>query len=186
MLDKNGGEMMNLFIGSTSKEDISKELFDDASGLISDIAAIPKINLVFGAYNKGLMRVSYDEFYKNKKDIIGVVCEEDNTCFDQDYTRRIVTKSPTRRFQNIYENSDVLLFLPGGLGTLAELFSSIEERRINNTKKIIVYNCNYFFTPIVEELYNLYESGFIDEPPGSYIIIESDKEKIIDILKEEL
>lgn len=133
------------------------------------------------------MKVSYDEFAKNQKNIIGVTTDFDKENSQQEkYTKEIVVKNTTQRFEKIFSNSDVLLFLPGGLGTLAELFSSIEERQINNAKKIILYNYNFFFTPIIEELYKLYKEGFIDVPPSSYMIIESDKEKIIEILKEEI
>ena len=133
------------------------------------------------------MKVSYDEFAKNQKNIIGVTTDFDKENSQQEkYTKEIVVKNTTQRFEKIFSNSDVLLFLPGGLGTLAELFSSIEERQINNAKKIILYNYNFFFTPIIEELYRLYKEGFIDVPPSSYMIIESDKEKIIEVLKEEI
>ena len=86
------------------------------------------------------MKVSYDEFAKNQKNIIGVTTDFDKENSQQEkYTKEIVVKNTTQRFEKIFSNSDVLLFLPGGLGTLAELFSSIEERQINNVKKII--NC---------------------------------------------
>ena len=179
--------IINLFIASTSKENIPKELFEEASNLIKKIAKIPNINLVFGAYHNGLMKVSYDEFSKNKKHITGVITNfHKQNSTQEKYTKEIVTKNTTERFEKIFINSDVLLFLPGGLGTLAELFSSIEERQIKNVKKIILYNYNFFFTPIIEELYSLYKEGFIDVAPSSYMIIESDQEKIIEILKEEI
>lgn len=178
---------MNLFIASTSKENIPEELFENAKDLIEQISTIPNINLVFGAYHKGLMDVSYENFLKNNKKIIGVTTEYDKeACQEKNYSKKIVVRTSSERFLKIYSESDVLLFLPGGIGTLAELFSSIEEGRISNRKKIIIYNCCYFFTPIIEELYNLYQKGFIDDAPSTYMYIESDKNKIIELLKEEI
>ena len=170
---------MNLFIASTAKENVNQDLLKEVSNLINEIAKIPKVNLVFGAYHKGLMKVSYDAFSNNKKDIIGVITEYDKkNCKNEKYTKEIVVKTSTER--------DLLLFLPGGIGTLSELFSSIEERKNGVKKKIIIYNYKFFFTPILEELYNLYREGFIDEPPAEYMIIESDKEKILSMIKEEI
>ena len=178
---------MNLFIASTAKENVNQDLLKEVSNLINEIAKIPKVNLVFGAYHKGLMKVSYDAFSNNKKDIIGVITEYDKkNCKNEKYTKEIVVKTSTERFQKIFSESDLLLLLPGGIGTLSELFSSIEERKNGVKKKIIIYNYKFFFTPILEELYNLYREGFIDEPPAEYMIIESDKEKILSMIKEEI
>ena len=77
------------------------------------------------------------------------------------------------------------MFLPGGIGTYSELFSAIEENKNNpHPKKIILYNYDYFYTPIIKELYHLYQEGFIDEVPASYMIIESREDKIIELIEE--
>ena len=80
-----------------------------------------------------------------------------------------------------------ILILPGGLGTLTELFNAIEENRTNNhNKKIIIYNKNYFYTPIIQGLYKMYENKYIDEPLTNYFVIESDEDKIIELIKKEI
>ena len=97
----------------------------------------------------------------------------------------IVAENTVERFQKLYENSDCILFLPGGIGTYSELFSAIEENKNNShPKKIILYNYDYFYTPIINELYHLYQEGFIDEVAASYMIIESREDKIIELIEE--
>lgn len=161
---------------------------EDGATLICEIAKIKGVDLVFGAHHKGLMKLSYDEFKKNNKKVVGVITDYHKKIIDSSdfYDKEIVVNTTTERFEKIYENSDVLLFLPGGLGTYAEIFSAIEERRIESGKKIIIYNNNYFYTPMIKELYKLYKDGFIDEVPADYMIIESDSNKIIEIIKEEI
>lgn len=178
---------MNLFIGCSSKNGIDKLYLDNCSHLIKELALIDGIDLVYGNDIGGLMGVAYHEFSSNSKKVIGISTEfhyklDKNKAYDE----IIVTASTTNRFEAIHNNSDILLFLPGGLGTLAELFSAIEEHRIKNGKKIILYNYNYFYTPIIEELYKLHEEGFIDEVPSDYMIIESDMKKVVEIIKEEM
>ena len=46
---------MNLFIGCSSKTDIDKKYIDDCYDLIKMIAKVPNVDLVYGAYNRGLM-----------------------------------------------------------------------------------------------------------------------------------
>lgn len=179
---------MELFIASTAKDNVAKEYIEESKKLIEKIACLPNINLVFGAFDKGLMQISYEEFKKNNKKITGVLTEyhQKNYSLKQTYTKKIVTKTTTDRFKEIYAKSDVLLILPGGLGTLAELFSAIEEKRINNSKKIILFNANYYFTPLIKELYHMYELGFIDQVPADYMEIESEITKIINIIEKEI
>jgi len=176
-----------LFIGCSSKVD-AKISLDDSRSLIYELAKIPGIDLVYGAFNQGLMGDCYEAFHHEGKAITGVMTEfhKKETGYHDLFDKEIVVATTTERFEQIYKNCDVLLLLPGGLGTYAELFSAIEEKRIQNGKKIIIYNDQYFYTPIIKELYELHQKGFIDEVPSDYMIIESDKDKIVNLMKEEM
>ena len=177
---------MELFIGCTSRENISEKYINDSSKLIKELAKIDGVNLVFGAYHKGLMKIVHDSFKENSKKITGVLTEYHKKIaeFEYNYDETVIVDTTTNRFYEVFNRSDVILILPGGLGTLAELFSAIEERRIENYKKIIIYNVNYFYTPIIEALYKMYQEGFTHEVPSDYMVIESDYKKIIEMIEE--
>ena len=178
---------MKVFIGCSSKENIAQEYLENGKTLIEKISKIKGVDLVFGAFHQGLMGISYEEFKKQGKKVIGVTTEfykEESDVFP--YEKEIIVKTTTERFEKIEQESDLFLFLPGGLGTYAEIFSAIEEKTIGNDKKIILYNDNYFYTPLIKQLYHLYQEGFIDMAPKDYMIIESSKEKIVDLIKEEM
>ena len=64
---------MNLFIGCTAKTNIDKVYIDECSDLIKMIAKLENVDLVYGAYNRGLMGLCYSEFKKNNKKILGVI-----------------------------------------------------------------------------------------------------------------
>lgn len=179
---------MKLFIGTTSKENIDKTYTEDSKNLIKELATIDNIELIYGAWNKGLLGFAYQEFAKNNRKITGVITtyHKENDLKEKLCDEEITVSTTTERFEKIYQNSDILLFLPGGIGTLSEILSAIEEQRIQNQKKkIILYNTGYFYTPLLEELYRLYKLGFIEEHPTDYITIESQKEEIIKLIKEE-
>ena len=63
---------MKLFIGCSASNDINAHIINDSRALIEEIAKIPGVDLVYGAYNEGLMKVCYDAFHNNHKKIIGV------------------------------------------------------------------------------------------------------------------
>lgn len=177
---------MRLFIGCSSSDSLDSEIVSDCKKLIEDVASIPDVDLVYGAYNHGLMGVCYDTFKKNEKKIIGItpkIYEEDidSQLLDEFY----LTDTTIGRFNKIYEESDAFLFLPGGIGTFSEFFNAVEEHRtMKDDKQIILYNGTYFYTPIIKELYHLYQVGFIEQELPSCFVIEQDKEVIKKLVKE--
>ena len=80
---------------------------------------------------------------------------------------------------NIMEATDVLI-LPGGLGTMHDLFKSV-----NDGKRVIVYNKDFFYTPIIKKLFELYEEGIELRRPSEYMEIESEMSEIIKKLEED-
>ena len=175
---------MNLFIGCISSK-IDDKYSILSKELIDDISKIKDVDLVFGASNSGLMGDLYNSFLNNNKKITGVSVKyylPDNNKYSDSY----YYDNTMERFNKIYEISDVLLFLPGSIGTITELFNSICQVQIGKCKKIILYNVNYYFTDIIKILYKLYKDNLFDMRPSQYMIIESDKDKIVDIIKESL
>ena len=56
---------MNLFIGASSCETIPNKYIDDCTILLEEL--LKNNDLVFGAYDKGLMGVAYKAAKKNKR-----------------------------------------------------------------------------------------------------------------------
>ena len=62
------------------------------------------------------------------------------------------------------DNSDALLFLPGGIGTLYELITSLEMKRSNEfDKPVIIYNETGFFDEMLVMLDKFYKENFTSE-----------------------
>lgn len=179
---------MNIFIGCSARENIDTKYKESSKDLVEKVAQIKNLNLVFGAYYKGLMAICYDCFKQNNKKVIGVTPEIYKDALNEmSCDEEIITKTTMERFNEIYKKSDIFLFLPGGIGTLAELFNAMEENRTNDIdKKIILYNKDFFYTPIIKELYNMYKEKFIDLELSKYIIIESNLDNVIKLIKEEI
>ena len=71
--------------------------------------------------------------------------------------------------------SDALIFLPGGIGTIYELFTAIESKRNKEfDKPIIIYNSNNYFDKLLLFLDYLYNQNFTDiSVSGNYHISDS-------------
>ncbi len=77
------------------------------------------------------------------------------------------------------ENSSIVLILPGGLDVYYNLFLAIKKE-----KEIYLYNKDFFYTPLIKNLYDLYLKGVIDKAPSEYMNIESELENIINKIEE--
>lgn len=77
------------------------------------------------------------------------------------------------------DEADVVIISPGGLRAYYDLF-----RAINEAKDVYLYNKDFFYTPIIKNLYDLHLKGIIEKVPSEYINIESELDKIIEKLKE--
>lgn len=179
---------MKLFIGTSAANDIAEKYFVKTKELLDEIVKIEKIDLVFGGYSEGLMRISYETF-KNKKRTITAISPSiyESDMLSLKCQNNIVTRDGIERTKEIYNNSDIFLFLPGGTGSLAEFFSIMKEiEETKQSKLIIIYNIDNFYTPLITYLENLLKEKFIKKSIKECCIIVDKKEQIIKCLNEEV
>ena len=155
---------MKLFIGCSSSEQIPQIYIKDCENYLKELFKLDN-TLVFGAYNKGLMAISYEQALNNNKEIIGItpkIFKEDLK--ELNCTKEIITNSISERTEKLIEESDVLIFLPGGIGTIYELLTAIESKRSKEfDKPIIIYNSNHYFDNLLLFLDNIYNQNFTNK-----------------------
>ena len=174
---------MNVFIGCSSSEKISNKYLELTKEIASYLVSMD-YNLVFGACSKSMMGISYHEFINNGKEVTSVtpdVYEDDLINLKE--SKQIITSNTITRFETIYELSDLIIILPGGIGTLAELCSTIEEvRTIDSNKKVILVNYEGFYDEIINWVKKGGELGFVSLELNSIISVvenfEDFKEKV--------
>jgi len=176
---------MFLFVATSARDEVLSRYGDACCELLEKIAELDDVNLVFGAYGYGLMGKTYDIFKKHNKKIIGVAPLAYKSDFEKvPCDEEILTSSSMTRLEKIYEKSDVILFLPGGVGTYSEFFSCLEEMKSDPSKQLILYNVDFFFHSMLEEMYRLYQEGFLDKNLGDMILISNSSEEIVEKIKE--
>ena len=177
---------MNVFIGCGS-EIVDDKFYKNSWSLVAKLAAIEDINLVFGAYHNGIMGSCYDIFKNHNKKVCGVTVKiYKDQLDDLDLDEAVIVETSMDRMREIYQKSDVLLFLPGGLGTYTEILSSIEESRTKEDDKLIIlYNDDFFYSPLIKEMFWLYEKKFAKKSIGEYVRIESKEEEIVKLIEKE-
>ena len=173
---------MKIFVGCSSKNEIPDKYKNECSKLLKKLFL--NNDLVFGAYDGGLMGISYHEALKNNKNVIGI-CPD---IYKDDFktlkcSKEIVTKNVSERIEKLISESDISLFLPGGLGTVNELFMFLESKRSHEfDKPIIIYNCCGFFDDLLSFLNKIYEENFtMDYIKDSYYV-SNNIDEIVDYI----
>lgn len=152
---------MNIFIGCSSSEYISDKYLIDCKEFLEELF-IRDNNLIFGVCSKGLMGLSHDIAIKYSRNVKGICPFIYMEQFDElSCTVEEVTDTVGERIKNIIDESDVLLFLPGGIGTLYELFTAIEwKKSCEFDKPIVIYNSFSYYDKLLEFLNMIYDNGF--------------------------
>ena len=151
---------MKLFIGCSSSNNIPSEYFNDCKIFLEEL--MRKHDLVFGACATGLMGLSYNIALNSNREVTGICPEvyKDNLK-ELNCDIKILTKSVSERTSSVISSSDALIFLPGGIGTIYELFTAIESKRCHEfDKPIVIYNSKGYFNLLIEFMQKVYGENF--------------------------
>lgn len=87
-----------------------------------------------------------------------------------DLTSYIVTETMHERKKVMFMNSDALVVLPGGAGSLDELFEVLTWRQLGLHKKpIFIVNTNGYWDPLKKLMNHVTDHGFADESVLDYL-----------------
>ena len=129
-----------------------------------------KIEIVYGGGNTGIMGVIADSCLKNKGTIIGVIPSflSDKEVLNTQLTKTIITNTMHERKKILFEMADSALILPGGCGTLDELFEmSVWNTLEIHKKKIYLMNYDHFFDHLIAQIETMYDNGFLYQSPSN-------------------
>ena len=149
---------MNIFVGCSSKNDLEKSYYETTM----EISTLLKNDLVILGGTDGLMGIidqNIDSLHKLRIILKDYIPENYN--FNE--VRTISCNTSMERLQEVWKNTNVFLFLPGGVGTLSEILGFMEENRIHQEKKIFIFNENGYYDMFQQFLIQANELHFNDE-----------------------
>lgn len=174
---------MKVFIGCSSSEEIAKKYYDLAYDVASAIAKEGN-SLVYGGTSYSMMGECYKAFADNKKQIDGMIAKKYvKDLINTKKSKAYIVDTTLERIARIYTLAEIFIILPGGLGTLEELFSILEENRTNKWKPIIIYNYEGYYDFIINWLNININTGFINENDLAKIKIVDSIEKLLEELR---
>ena len=175
---------MNVFIGCSSSSKIDKKYIQLAYDVSEAIAKENHI-LVYGGASYSMMGECYRAFSENKRNIIAIMAEKyKDDLVNLTLSNNFLVKTSLERIARIYDVSDAFVILPGGIGTIEELFSILEENRTNTWKKIIIFNYDNFYDIVIDWLKKNVDTGFVYKEDIENIKVVSSIEELIKELGE--
>lgn len=120
--------------------------------------------VVFGGCNMGLMECIAKAAHEAGGRTVGVIPSrvEKNGRASEYVDITIPCDNLSDRKDLILAQSDVCIALPGGIGTMDELFTVAASNSIGyHRKKVILYDMKGFWTPLIHLLDGLKRQGFI-------------------------
>ena len=137
--------------------------------------------IVFGGVNQGLMECVAKAVKESGGETVGVVPSiVEETGRTSQYNDRVLTcNNLNERKQLMLDESDVFIALPGGVGTLDEVFTVAASYTIGyHHKRVILYNMKGFWDSTISMLDDLQQRGMVRGRWRDYICVANSLQEI--------
>ena len=172
---------MNIGIFCSANNNIEQCYFDLTRELGEWIGR-NKHSVVFGGCNMGLMEhiaKACHEAGGMNIGIIPTIIEKHGKASDY-VDVAIHCDNLSDRKDLLFAHSDIIIALPGGIGTLDEVFTVAAAATIGyHNKQVILYNMNHFWDKLIEMLDDLQQRGMIRGKYSDQIIVANSLEEIL-------
>ena len=161
------------------------EIFKEEARRVGRLLGQNKYKMIYGGGNMGLMGIISNSSIEVGGEVYGVITNHliDIEKKNESINNLKIVNSMHERKIEMFNNSDIFLIFPGGIGTLEEFFEvySWKQMRIHE-KPIIIYNFNNFWDDLITLINNLVKKNFAGENmKEAYKVINNydDLEKIL-------
>lgn len=173
-----------VFAASSSRIDGS---YAAATSELGILFARNNIEVVFGGGGIGLMGILADTILGEKGKITGVIPEfmRDEGWGHGHLTEMIVTPGMSERKKRMFELSDGVVALPGGIGTVEELTEAITLKQLGLFRgPVLMLNIEGFYNHFIEFLEHMVTTRFMrSEHKRIWEVVNTPDEAIQSLLK---
>lgn len=141
-------------------------LYAQHAAELGKLIAVLDLKLVYGGGSNGLMGIVADEVLKQQGKVIGVIPKVliEWEVQHKSLTELTIMPDMHSRKKMMYDLCDAAIILPGGFGTLDELFEMLTWNQLKiHDKKIYILNSGGFYSHLIQHLKLLEKEGFLYE-----------------------
>ena len=150
------------------------ECYREAAYNLGALLAARGIRIIYGGAKVGLMGALADGALENNGEIIGIIpgfLKTKEVAHEQ-LTRLIVVDTMHERKLKMHELSDGIITLPGGWGTMEELFEMLTWSQLGlHNKPVGLLNINGYYDALKALTDNMVTEGFLNEFVNATLLI---------------
>ena len=143
------------------------------------------LNVIYGGGNSGLMGALAEGVLAKNGSLVSVIPKLFKDKMDGIKSKKeIITEDLFDRKKIMIKDSDIFIALPGGFGTLDEVFELIALNQLSLiNKKIIILDINNFWYSLKNLIKDLKKNGFLYTNKYKNIIFKNSIIKVIEFME---
>jgi len=169
-----------------ASSDRADPLYRDAAAALGTALAAAGIGIVYGGSSLGSMGRLANAALQAGGKVTGVLPQfmDELEWGNRSLTELRVVADMHERKRVMLELSDAVVALPGGCGTLEELFEAITWKRLGlYFGPVVLVNVNRFYDPCLELLSRCVDERFMDEKHRAMWMVVPDPEDVVEALR---
>jgi uncharacterized protein (TIGR00730 family) len=185
MAGSSGHQIKNIYVFCGSSPRKEKEFLESANHL-DQVLTERKIHLVYGGGNLGLIGSVSTAAFLGGSQVLGIIPK---ALAKVDIIRKTIgeeiqVSTMSKRMDKMFDHDDAFIALPGGLGTLEEIFHISSWAQLNiHHKPIGLLNVNGFYDHLLSFLDHVVEQNFLTSSAQQIIIFAATTEQLINQLQ---
>ncbi len=167
-----------VFCGSSMGNDIR---YQEAAERLGEVLAQNECTLYYGGGNVGLMKIIADKMIERGKEVVGVMpgLILEMEIGHDGISKMIEVDSMSERKTILINESDAFIAMPGGFGTLDELFEIVVLNQLRITDKpVALYNTLNYYDSLINFIDHAVSQGFIRKEHRDNIIVSDNPETL--------
>lgn len=171
-------QSLAVFCGSKNG---NNPLYTEHAAELGKLMARQRLTLIYGGGNVGIMGTIADSVMAHGGKVIGVIPQVlvEWERQHEHITELIVADDMHIRKKTIYNLCDAALILPGGFGTLDELFEILTWNQLSlHDKQVFILNSDGFYDFLVGHIEKMKEEGFLYEKAAKKLFILKEVEEL--------
>lgn len=160
----------------------TEKIYEEQATALGKTLAEQNIELVYGGANVGLMGAVADGALNAGGKVIGVLPNflRSKEIAHLGLTELILVESMHERKTKMHDLCDGVIALPGGFGTLEELFEMLTWAQLGLHKKpIAILNVNGFYDSLITLLQTMTDKGLLKEVNREMLLVSDSIEDLL-------